>query len=133
MATIEEALVAVLKGNGTVAGYVSARIYPSVAPQGATKPHIVYTAVSNAPEHTHDEVQDTFRPRVQFSCIGASYASAKTLAKAVVAALRYYNGTASGVQIDAILGQNEVDTFVMAADQSQSSYITTVDFLVWHH
>lgn len=129
---VELALVAVLLQTPAVAGYVHDRVYPANAPRGAAKPFIVYSTISSSAEHSHDAAETTWRTRVQVACVDRSYGGAKTVAKAVIQALRYYVGQIAGSQIDVILAENEVDTFVMSADQNQSSYITTVDFVVWH-
>lgn len=133
MSLVEEALVSILRNNAAVAALVSTRIYPVMIPQGATLPVIEYRQLSGQKEHSHDANADLARPRYQFTAISASYSQAKTLAAAIVAALDNYQGTVSGVKIDAVQKQNQMDLFTRTEDEGNSTFSSLVDFVVFHH
>lgn len=133
MSVIEEALVARLRADATVAATVAARIYPVAAPQGATLPLIVYQKISGPREHTHDKAGDLARPRFQFMAIARTYAAAKALINAVRASLDNYRGTTSSVVIDGIYVENEADQFNLSPDQANNTYAVWLDAVVWHH
>lgn len=132
MSVIEEALHYLLKNNAGVSAVVSARIYPTVAPQNVTLPCVVYQRISGVREHTHDAIGDLARPRFQFAAIATTYSAAKLLANAVRVAIDNYAGTVLGVRIDSVLVQNEIDGYNLATDTT-STYMTYVDAIVWHH
>lgn len=132
MSVIEEALHYLLKNNAGVSALVTARIYPTVAPQNVTLPAIVYQRISGVREHTHDSAGDLARPRFQFAALATTYSAAKALANAIRVCIDNYAGTVLGVRIDSIQVQNEIDGFNLATD-STSTYTTYVDAVVWHH
>lgn len=132
MSVIEEALRGILVADGTVSGLVSTRVYPLVLPQNVTLPAIAYQRISGAREHTHDAVGDLARPRFQFSSFATTYSAAKAIANAVREALDNYRGTASGVVIQGIYVENEIDIFNLSEDQADSTYGVLVDATVWH-
>jgi hypothetical protein len=131
MSVIEEALVTRLLADATVAAAVGTRIYPLVAPQGAAMPHIVYQRISGPRVHTH-QGSDLAHPRFQFACNAATYAAAKALANAVREELDGTHVTQSGVRIDRIQTQNELDVFNKSQSQAADTYTTLVDVVVGH-
>ena len=132
MATIEEALRARLVADTAVAGMVGQRIYPLVAPAKAALPAIVYQRISGMRVATHDGPSELAHPRIQFACIGTTYAGAKNLANAVRVALDGYSGTSSEVQVFVALLANEFDFFTFESDEAASTCTVLVDFMVWH-
>ena len=85
--TIETDLYATLAGDSTVAGIVGTRIYPSVAPESAALPRIDYMNVAGSRINTLPGVSDMIRKRLQINCHALTYAAAKSLSAAVIAAL----------------------------------------------
>lgn len=131
MSVIEEAMVTRLLADATVAAAVGTRIYPVAAPQGATMPHIVYQRISGPRVHSHDG-SDLAHPRFQFACNAATYAAAKALANAVREELDGTHVTQSGVRIDRIQVQNEMDVFNKSQSQAADTFSTLVDFVAGH-
>lgn len=109
MSQIEEAVYNILTNDATVAGLVSTRIYPVVAPQDVALPAIAYQRISDLPWYAHDGDVGLARCRLQITAMDDDYSGAKSLAAAIKAALGGYNGTAATVRIYGALLDNELD------------------------
>lgn len=70
-----------------LAGTVSGRCYPLVAPDNPTKPYIVYQVVSKVPEVTLESTEARERCRIQIDAYATTYAEVKTLEASIKAAL----------------------------------------------
>ena len=88
--SIEQTLYDTLRNNGTVAGLVGAKIYPSVAPDGAAVPYVTYQLISSEAHNKLTTAPDTERKLLQVNCISNSYTTAKSSAVACKSAI---NGT----------------------------------------
>lgn len=132
MATIEEALKALLVADAGVNAVVAGRVYPVMHPQGAGLPAVVYRRVSGVRVGQHGTVSGLARPRFQFDCLATTYAAAKGLANLVRVALDHYSGTPSSVHVDAILIENEMDGFNFESDEGAATFTVLVDAVVWH-
>ena len=86
--SVESALYTTLSGAAGVTALASTRIYPNVAPESATLPNIVYSAISSERMHTLIGSSDMLRKTIQIDCNATTYAGAKSLADAVIAALQ---------------------------------------------
>ena len=80
---MEEALRTLLRGHAPIAALVGTRVDWGVRPQATALPAICLTVISDAPvNHTLDGPGPS-QARVQVDCFGASYGSAKAVARAV--------------------------------------------------
>jgi len=128
---LEEAIYSQLVGNGTVAGLVSTRIYPLVIPQDIALPAIAYQRISGGRELAHDGEVGFAEARMQFTCQGDSYNSAKAVRKAVRLALAGFNGVmggGSGVKVQGVRTENEMDGWGMAAE----TWTVRLDMVFWY-
>lgn len=136
MATIEEALRAILTANAGVTAIVSTRVYPVVIPQAATLPAVAYQRISATREHNLGGPGGLTRVRFQLTMAAATYAAMKALANAVRVALDGYRGTVSGVFVQAALSEGEREQFVgetvQTGAEANMTYNTQLDVLVWH-
>lgn len=124
---MEEALRAVLRGHAPITALVGSRVDWGVRPQAAGLPAICLTNINDAPvNHTLDGAGPS-RARVQIDCFGASYASAKAVARAVRRRLDTYSDA------------NLMGVFLAGArDLSDDGDVTTIhgvslDFFVNYH
>lgn len=85
--TVAASLYTALTGNATVSGLVSTRIYPVVAPQNATLPHVIYNQIARDPLVGIGGANPKSRFTFQFDCLATTYAGAHALADAVGDAL----------------------------------------------
>ena len=85
--SIEQTLYDTLRNDSTVAGLVSTRIYPSVAPDNAAVPYITYQVISSEQHNRMSEALDTQRKGIQVNCISNSYTEAKSVSAACKSAI----------------------------------------------
>lgn len=86
--TVETDLYDTLAAAAGVTALVSTRIYPIKAPESATQPYIVYSLIQADRFDTLAGSGDPALYRFQIECIGTTYASSKSVAAAVIAALQ---------------------------------------------
>ena len=86
--SIETALYATLSAASGVTALVSTRIYPNLVPEDTANPCIEYSLISGTKLHTLAGSNDMRRAVIQISCHADTYASAKAVADAVIAALQ---------------------------------------------
>jgi Protein of unknown function (DUF3168) len=67
-------------------------VYPNIAPDETSLPYIVYTQIARSVILTYQGVNRLQETRIQFSCYGASYKTAKSLAGAVKNLLDGFTG-----------------------------------------
>ena len=84
--SIETDLYSTLTNDAGVSALVSNRVYPAPAPEGVTFPYCTYQLISGERVTTLPGVGDAKRKRMQVSCHGATYSSAKAVADAVYSA-----------------------------------------------
>jgi hypothetical protein len=83
---MQEALRALIVADSAVAAIAGTRVYWGVRPQDKPLPAIVLQTVSD-PRPQHLKGFETFRgTRVQADCLAATFAQARALAEAVIAA-----------------------------------------------
>ena len=85
--SIETDLYTTLSNDAGVTAICSTRIYPGMAPESVTLPYITYQMVSGERIDTVTGVGDMTRKRIQINCNADTYAIAKSLSAAVIAAL----------------------------------------------
>lgn len=128
----ETAIYTVLAADGTVAALVVARIYPALAPQGATLPYVVYERISTPRVRGLDGTSGLGAPRFQITSWAESYSGAKALADAVRDALDDYSGTVGTAILDDafIDDEGDVENLSPGADE-QRLFGVRQDFIIW--
>lgn len=124
--TVEQMFVKELQATAGVVALVGTRIYPQAAPQGTTADYVTYEASKN-PIQDHGGSGGLYRARISFLCHAATYANAKALAEAILAALDGRRGTIQGVAVGAILSEMEADA---GFDDETRMHVVAVDFRV---
>ncbi|MBN9522616.1 DUF3168 domain-containing protein [bacterium] len=93
MASIQETLYQVLAGDDAVAELVADRIYPGQIPDDeADTPWLFYAVPESTPFDELDTDDPVSRHQVEFHALADSYAVAKAIIDATVAALNTYAG-----------------------------------------
>lgn len=128
---MEEGIIAKLLATSGVTALVSTRVYPGRRPQASALPAIDLGSISGAPVYSNDGETGLARARVEINCWGETYTSAKTLARAVKAALSAFFGEAGGVSFQYILLDTERDMSETGSNQAEYLYRTSLDFIVW--
>lgn len=119
---------------------VSNRVYGVIAPQGVTKPYIVFQVISNNFSHAMGGDDGLTQTRVQFSVWGSGYGQVKGVAEEIKAAYRNYIEGDSGEKMGAdeegagghwvqtALLEDETDVY----EQDTGLYGVQLDIFFWH-
>jgi hypothetical protein len=126
---MEAALIAKLLASTAVTNLVSVRINWSRRPQGAALPAIVLHRIDGTPDVHHAGASGLVVSRVQVDCWGASYGSAKAVARAVETAITAQTFTQGAVRFDVILIDSERDD---STDETTPLFRTSLDLMVHH-
>ena len=132
MAEVEEAVYAILTGDGGVAELAGSRVYPQRIPQGAALPAVAYARVSTRRVKSHGGSSGLARPRIQVNGTAASYQAAKALASAVRGALDGVRRTVvlDGQESVAVEGswlETDGDEF----GETDGLHSVRQDFMIW--
>lgn len=126
---MQGALRARLIGDVAVAALVASRVYWVERPQGAGLPAITLQTVSGSRPRHMAGLQDLRPTRVQLDAWAESYADARRVAEAVVAALAAHH-SANGIVFRPMGFENERDLIERLG--TKSIHRTTLDLIVWH-
>jgi hypothetical protein len=124
---MEAALIARLLATAGVTALVSTRINWKRRPQAEPLPAIVLHVVSRIPDVTHGGRSGLIVSRVQVDCWGATFGSAKAVARAVENALTAQTFTQGSVRFDAILIDSERDD---TTDETTPLFRTSLDLMI---
>jgi len=126
---MEAALIAKLLASTGITALVSTRINWSRRPQGEALPAIVLHRIDGTPDVHHGGASGLGVSRVQVDCWGASYGSAKAVARAVEAAVTAQTFTQGVIRFDVILIADERDS---TSDETTPIFRTSLDLMVYH-
>lgn len=127
---MEAALIAKLLASAGVSALVGTRVNMGRRPQGEALPALVLHRIDGTPDVHHGGASGLVVSRVQADCWGSSYGSAKSVARAVEAAITAQGFTQGAVRFDVILIDSERDTnFEEGPD---TVFRTTLDLMVHH-
>lgn len=128
---MEEALVAYLLAAPPLAAMVGDRIHWVRSPQGTANPRIVLYTISGIRDMSLNNGPTGFvSSRIQCDCIGTTYASAKTVARALEARLSGYSGTWDLVRIEGAFLVGERDD-IFDTETPDKVFRTSLDFNIW--
>ena len=107
MSDVETAIKSILTGK--LAAVIGTRVFPLTRGTCSTFPAVVYSRVSTAPAHTHDQPGGFAKARFQLDSYGSTFAQARSTANQVRQALSGGHNVA-GQRLAALL-VNELDGF----------------------
>jgi hypothetical protein len=129
---VEEALREALLADAGVSAIVAGRVSWGARPQASALPAIILHVVSAPMDHTHRGRTELVGHLVQIDCWGGAYLAAKTLARAVLAAL-------DGMKtppLQAFPLDVRDDDFTQGdgpdASGASDFYRTSIDARIWH-
>ena len=133
MSTIQDALYSRLSGYGGLSALVSTRISPLRMKEDQALPAVTFQRISGVPIKAMGADPGTVASRFQVDCWGdrigdGGYSDAVGVAVQVKAALQRYGGTVSGVVIQQIFLENELEFYEEGTDTVR----VMLDFIVWH-
>ncbi len=131
---MEEALVALVIANTGVSGIADSRIWWARAPRSKPqKPYAVMRRIGNQPDYHMKAASGLHESRVQIDSYGETYESAKSLARALQAAVSGLNDTVSGRRFQGIFIDNERD---LSNEEEPGAvkhlFAVSFDITIWH-
>ena len=120
MAFIEQTIYSELVAATGLNALIGTRVYPLVAPEGATMPAIVIQRISGGQISSLGGFSGLERPRFQFSCYGDTYGAAKNAARQLRIAIE------DSTNLKAVC-ENDIDQY----DKDAKLFRSTVDFYIW--
>lgn len=127
---MEAALIAKLLANSALTALVSTRINWSRRPQGEALPAVVLHRIDGQPDYHHAGPSGLVVSRVQVDAWASSYGSAKSVARAVEAAVTGFAFTQGAIRFDVILVASERDSTDEIAPNTY--FRTSLDLMVHH-
>lgn len=123
-------LVSVLEGDAGVDAIAGDRIYPLVLPKNedVTYPAITYQEISLRGTFSHSGDESLDLPRYQIDCWAETVAEARSLARAVRAALAGIVHTSDGETFRGGFLDNEDEGY----DDEARKYRVRADYMLWH-
>jgi hypothetical protein len=128
---VEESLRARLLANVALAALVGTRVSWIERPQGAALPAVTLQIISPGRAYTHGGANNLADTRVQIDCWGASYASAKAVARAVIPATESA-GTQGATKFSQSFLDASRDMPVEDLEGGMKVYRVSHDFIIWH-
>ncbi len=126
MAHIEAGIRNILLSSATVISVYSSSIFYSEAPQEQADPYCVFSMVSDPVTAIAFGKTSTRMPRFQFSSFSQSSVTSIEGAEAILGALRGYQGSASGIDVELIT----IDNIRHLREPDTGWYHTAVDVIV---
>ncbi len=115
---VETKLVALLSATSAITALVKDRIYPLILPQNQDLPAISYTRIIGMPVYSLKGYSGLDNVHVQIDCWASTYAGAKAVAAAVLAAIdtaTTFKGVMSG---DRDMYEDDVQIYRVSMDWS---------------
>ena len=130
MASLEEAIVAILEADPAVSSGAPGGVWPNVLPPAVTFPAIRFTTVSDVPVMQTDGPSNTSHVRMQIDAFSELWTVSKAIELAITAALcpsPNVRRTVVSMVVDGILP----DTGRVRYEQNTKLYMYSRDFIVW--
>lgn len=129
---MEEDLVALLLEESTLSALVGSKVWWSQAVQGEAPPYVTLRVISAPRDYHMQGASGLVESRVQIDCDAATYAAAKSVARAVEGALSGFKGTQGNTKFLAVFLDQERDSNEELTGTSKRMFRTSLDFLIWH-
>ena len=123
---IEADIFARLTAHAGTTALVGTRVYPSIAPTGATLPHLVYTRITDSAVEAMQDSTGLRTAEFEIACYASSYTATQALTTQVQAALNRYSGTPSVHLIQEIVIESVDTDYDPDAERHYSDVIVTV-------
>lgn len=129
---MEEALIAHLLADSGVTALASTRLYWTIAPSAVAKPFATLLKVDGIRDTPLGGPNGFQQSRVQIDCYGTTFASAKTLARAVETAIAAGRFTVGSIEFQACFLVTERDGYE-DDPSTEDLFRTSLDFITFHN
>ena len=126
--SLKKALYTYLTAQVGITNLVSTRLYPSVAPESAAKPYVIFSDVTSDHKHHLTAAAGIVIKRVQFTIYATSALIADAIKEAFRAELDGFRGVMGTDSLDVrhVMLSNEIDGFNNPIDGDQTGIHTTI-------
>ena len=119
----------ILTGDAQVQALVSGRLYPELAPEGASMPYLVYSVVSNSPSDAKDGTPID-EAAVELFSVASTYSAANDLADKVRAAMDRKSTTVSVAEGDVVVQSCLYTNEVTEVSADRKTYVSIQDYTI---
>lgn len=123
------AIRGILTGDSAVQTLVSGRLYPELAPEGASMPYLVYSVVSNSPSDAKDGTPID-EAQVELFSVASTYSAANDLADKVRAAMDRKSATISVTEGDVVVQSCLYTNEVTEVSADRKTYVSIQDYTI---
>lgn len=120
--SLDADLFSFVTAQTAVSALIGTRLYPGHAPQNPTYPLATYHRVSGTRVSSLGGDSGLADPRFQFSAQSPSYATARSVAEAMRAALSGYQGLMGATDVRASAASSDIDIYYDDIGVWQSSF-----------
>lgn len=107
---IDDAILVRLKAYAGLTALVGQRIFPNLVPQGQALPAVTFMTVSDIKNHILTGQLALEQPMIQYTARATTKAAARAVANQIKAALNDFSGTLSGIVVQHIRLENEIQS-----------------------
>jgi hypothetical protein len=133
---VGEGLFTKLTGDTDISNLVGTRVYPSIAPQNATTPFIIYNETAQTFNNAMRVDPNISEPRYQVSSYSTSYSGSRTLSKFVKDNLRDFSGamgpSSEPITVQRIFMEFEMDMTHRDLETFEVMYHVIQDYKIWY-
>lgn len=126
-----QSLTSLMLSSSTLVALVEDRVVWKQMATTPLFPRVVLHVISSNVDYNMSGPSGLVNTRIQVDCLGSTYASAQTVAAAVLALLSGYRGTYGTTKFDGIFHDNSRDT-LEDDDIPESIFGVSLDFTIWH-
>lgn len=123
------AIHAITTGDSAVNSAVGGRIYPELAPEGASMPYLVYSVVSNSPSDAKDGTPID-EAQIELFSVASTYSAANDLADKVRAAMDRKAITVSVSAGDIVVQSCQYTNEVTEVSADRKTYVSIQDYTI---
>mgnify|MGYP003627568974 CR=1 FL=1 len=134
MADIGVGIRTYLLTKTAVTDIIGTRIYPTVLPQNATLPAIVFDIFGGTPDDVLTGSSGSFRAVVDLECISTNHITSNDLAEQVRLVTQGYFGAMGDEQVNASRLFSRSETYVQPIDGSDvGRHVVSITFEITHN
>ncbi len=135
--TLKGAIYEELTGDAGVSAIVGTKVFMGAAEQDPARPYVVFSQISSVHENHLTAAAPLARTVIQVDCYETKPGLVDTLAAAVIAALRRFNGTmgtgAATATVRDVYIDDDRDTYdPPKVDEELGTFGRQIDFGIWH-
>ena len=127
--SVEKDLHTYMLSRSAISTLIGTRMYNQKLPNDPTLPAITYNRISTVRRRSHDGDSSLTRPRIQYSCWGATPDDVEDLSDAIEDEMKSFSGTAGSSTVYATIVENRLSMY----DSESKFYHIPIDLMVQYN